>query len=157
MNPLPRIYTASRTKHAYRWRYLRSTGANIIATWIDEAGEGESPDLADLASRCVREAAECDAVILYVEPDDHIKGALIEVGAALAHGKPVYCVGTCPSISPTFERHPLWRTASSIEEAKNHIAKWIKAAPTGDISGIIGKWPGDETDEQIAAALTGGR
>ena len=32
------IYTASKTKHADKWRALRSAGYPIISTWIDEAG-----------------------------------------------------------------------------------------------------------------------
>jgi len=88
------IYIASKTRHARRWRYLRDkVGEPIISTWIDEAEEGESHDLDDLWRRCIAEASSCDVLIVYREPSDMLKGAWIEVGAALASGVPVYAIG----------------------------------------------------------------
>ncbi len=87
------IYTASKTKHAHLWRDLRGAGAPIISTWIDEAGEGESGDLHDLWDRCISESRSCKALIVYREPQDVLKGAWVEIGAALAVGNPVYAVG----------------------------------------------------------------
>jgi hypothetical protein len=87
------IYTASKTKHAHLWKDLRAAGAPIISTWIDEAGEGASADLHDLWDRCITESRCCKALIVYREPQDVLKGAWVEIGAALAAGKPVYAVG----------------------------------------------------------------
>lgn len=88
------IYIASKTKHAERWRFLRDkVGEPIISTWIDEAGPGESADLDDLWRRCISEASSCEVLIVYREPDEILKGAWVEVGAALASGIPVYAVG----------------------------------------------------------------
>ena len=112
-----RIYIASQTKHAEKWLELRKVGLNIVATWIDEAGAGASPDLTDLSSRCIFEATQADWLILYCETEDFLKGALLEAGAALGAGVPVICVGNCKSISPTFEHHPLWFRAETIDEA----------------------------------------
>lgn len=112
-----RLYVASKTTHAARWRELRARGVLVVASWIDEAGEGESADYADLATRCIEEAASADATLLYCEPGEVLKGALVEVGAALAAGKQVRCVGDCGSISRVFKKHPLWREYPSIEAA----------------------------------------
>lgn len=87
------IYIASKTRHAHLWRDLRAAGAPIISTWIDEAGEGESADLHDLWDRCISESKGCKTLIVYREPEDVLKGAWVEIGAALASGKPVYAVG----------------------------------------------------------------
>jgi len=87
------IYIASKTKHAALWRDLRAAGAPIISTWIDEAGEGESADLNDLWKRCITESTECDFLICYREPNDVLKGAWVEIGAALATGIPVLAIG----------------------------------------------------------------
>lgn len=87
------IYVASKTKHADRWRAWRSAGLPIISTWIDEAGPGESADLSDLWIRCIREASECELLVCYREADDVLKGAFIELGAALANGREVWAVG----------------------------------------------------------------
>lgn len=87
------IYIASKTKHAWRWRQLRDSGVPVISTWIDEAGEGESADLSDLWRRCIEESKSAKALILYKEPEDTLKGAWVELGAALASGTKVYAVG----------------------------------------------------------------
>ena len=88
------IYIASKTKHAERWRFLRDKiGEPIISTWIDEAGEGETTDHADLWRRCIAQAASADVLILYREPGEILKGGWIEMGAALAYDRPVYAIG----------------------------------------------------------------
>lgn len=112
-----RLYVASKTTHADMWRELRARGLPVVASWIDEAGEGQTADYSELAARCISEIIHCTAVILYSEPGEILKGALVEVGAALAAGKQVRCVGRCDSISRVFEKHPLWSRHSSVEAA----------------------------------------
>jgi hypothetical protein len=104
------IYIASKTKHAARWRDLRDNhGIRIISTWIDEAGPGESPNRPDLARRCIAEASRADKFVLYCEPGEVLKGALVEMGAALATGKYVFTVGECENwpAESAFIDHPL--------------------------------------------------
>lgn len=109
-----RIYVASRTRHAYRWREARAYGYPVCSTWIDEAGEGESPCLSDLWDRCVLEASTADALVVYRERGEVLKGAYVEVGAALSSGVPVYAVG-CSDV--TFINHPLVRQVPTLELA----------------------------------------
>lgn len=120
MIPTTKIFTASKCRHARLWRSYRSLGYNVISTWIDEAGEGESKSLVDLAIRCINEAGTADALILYCEEGEKLKGALLEAGAALARGVPVYYVG--PRLDSAFEHHPFWRRVSTVGEA------FVKAA-----------------------------
>lgn len=88
------IYIASKTKHAPVWRALRDNeGVPFNSTWIDEAGPGESASLSDLWTRCITEASTARILIIYREPDDVLKGAWVEMGAALSFGVPVYAVG----------------------------------------------------------------
>jgi len=88
------IYVASKVAHAELWRDLRHFEREpIISTWIDEAGAGESASLEDLWRRCVHEAANAGALIIYRRPDEVLKGAWVELGAALASGVPVFAVG----------------------------------------------------------------
>ena len=112
---MTRVYIASKCNHAHEWRRLRDRfGANIISTWIDEAGQGESKSIPDLASRCIREASSCDLLILYSQPGEILKGALWEAGAAISHGRSVIAVGSGASDSPVLLQHPLaarWHTA----------------------------------------------
>ncbi len=111
------FYAASKTVHAPLWRAMRAAGVNIIATWIDEAEEGQSGSYADLAARCLDEAARADATLLYCEEGELLKGALLEAGAALAAGKEVRCVGSCLSLSRVFCQHPRWRRFATFDEA----------------------------------------
>lgn len=89
------IYIASKVKHADRWKAIRAQGVNIISTWIDEAGSGETADFHDLWQRCINEAMHCDYLIIYREPDEVLKGAWVELGAALAsdHLPKVFAIG----------------------------------------------------------------
>lgn len=95
---MTRVYFASKTRHADKWldmiKYLNNVGIEVCSTWIHEAGEGQTRDFGDLWHRCIRESSECDFLILYYQEDDKpLKGALIEAGSALSHGRPVLFVG----------------------------------------------------------------
>lgn len=87
------IYVASRASLPERvemWKGFRAEGWNIISSWIDESGEGQSLSLPKLWDRIWCEIAICKKLILYVETLDFpLKGALIEVGMALGRDKPV--------------------------------------------------------------------
>jgi hypothetical protein len=89
-----RIYAASRASLPARpamWQQLRNEGFQIVSSWIDEAGPGQTADLGELWQRIYREIQSADGLVLYVEADDFpLKGALIEVGMALGLGKPVH-------------------------------------------------------------------
>ena len=93
----PVIYAASKTVHAPMWRALRGRGANIISTWIDEAGPGETDDFGELWNRIELEIRQCERLVLFVDANDFqpnpLKGALIEVGMALTRNKPVWILG----------------------------------------------------------------
>jgi hypothetical protein len=119
-NKDPRVYVASKVKHAPMWKHLR-IHMGIVSSWIDEAGEGQTADYFELSQRFLAEIKASDAVVLYCEPGDILKGALLECGAALAFGLPVYCVGVCPSISRVFIQHPLWHTCGSLSDARDAI------------------------------------
>lgn len=85
------IYVASKVKHAEMWRDLRSfEKMPIISTWIDEL---YPDDMDGLWQRCISEASNAQAFLILRRPDEVLKGAWIELGAALASGVPVYAVG----------------------------------------------------------------
>jgi hypothetical protein len=118
---------SSKVKHAAKWQALRAAGHNIISTWIDEAGEGDSPDLTALWDRNVRQAATCDLFILYYEfHDSPLKGCLIELGAAMSHNVPVALVpvGAFPSELTTAQYYRNLKTYASVEAA---IHYWKEA------------------------------
>jgi hypothetical protein len=110
----PSIYIASKSTHGARWRSLRAAGVPIISTWIDEAEPGATSDWPDLWSRCVGEAACADALVVYREEGETLKGAWVEVGAALAAGRKVYAVG-CDEFS--VRHHPNFHVAGTLDQA----------------------------------------
>lgn len=113
-----RVYIASKSEHGPNWRDYRDAlldaGVWVTSTWIDESGPGESADMTDLWVRCVREAASCDLLIAVHHIGETWKGAFVEIGAALAHGHPVYVLGNPPG---SWVEHPLVAFAKSIEHA----------------------------------------
>lgn len=109
-----RIYIASKAKHWRRWQEFRANGLPIISTWIDEGDTGATTDFPDLWQRCVSEAASATAVVLYCEPGEVLKGALVEIGAAMAMGVPVYAVG---QFDGTYHNHPLFHQVESLAYA----------------------------------------
>lgn len=112
------IYFASKTKWAPRWREYRAQGIPVISSWIDEAGVGETSDFADLWVRCISEASRADALIVYRESGEILKGAFIEVGAALANGRRVFAIG-CQDLS--FVNHPLVTQVYWVNDALKEI------------------------------------
>jgi Protein of unknown function (DUF1653) len=130
----PRVYIASKTCHAHDWRALRASLAGsvqIVCSWIDEAGPGESADLADLWRRCIGEAVNADALIVYGHhTGSKLRGALVEVGAALAAGRPVIQVGTCDSFDgASFVHHPLYHVADGWTHAWGMIYRLTGLTP----------------------------
>ena len=122
-------YIASRASVPERsaaWRRLRDEdGYKITSSWIDEAGVGQSSDLGELWERIVREVTRSERLVLYVEPDDFpLKGALVEVGMALAHRIPIRVVAPGVVLDPVscrplgnWMRHCLVRRVDSMEQA----------------------------------------
>jgi hypothetical protein len=122
-------YIASRASVPGRsaaWRRLRDVdGWKITCSWIDEAGPNETDDLGELWTRIASEIWGSERLVLYVEPDDlPLKGALIEVGMALAYKIPVRVVAPglmieIPSYRPlgSWVRHPLVTFADTMEKA----------------------------------------
>lgn len=88
-----RIYIASRAsvpERGARWRAFRDSGVEIVSSWIDESGEGQTDSMSELWMRISFEIASADRLVLYAEADDFpLKGALIETGMALGMAKPV--------------------------------------------------------------------
>lgn len=98
------VYVASRASipdRAIMWRRLRAEGWPIVSTWIDEDGPGQTDDMAELWVRIAAEVTGAAGLVIYIDPDDFpLKGALIEVGMALAARVPVVVVAPFINIEP---------------------------------------------------------
>jgi nucleoside 2-deoxyribosyltransferase len=121
----PKVYTASKLKHASMWRDLRSIWSSHVeftARW---------PDLEDKLSddECfarefwrhdIQDIARADCVLVYAEPGEHLRGALVEAGAGIALGKHVVLVGEHPDYG-TWQYHPMVTKVDSLGWARAAI------------------------------------
>lgn len=126
------LYVASRASlpaRAAMWRALREAGWPIVATWIDEAGEGETENFTELWARIESEIRSARGVIVYAEPGDFpLKGAYLEAGIALGAGLPVAVVMPGVDLEPrsarpmgSWIRHPRVTVCATLEEARGAI------------------------------------
>lgn len=118
------VYIASKIVHAPRWRELRVAGVPINSTWIDEVGAGETKSYSDLWRRCIAEASSADALIAYVEHGESLRGAFVEIGAALGNNVSVFIVGAPDDWS--FMHHYLVTASSSLELAILDVMHLVK-------------------------------
>lgn len=107
---MKRVYFASKLKHAPMWRKLCAENNHIIAhaRWLKHSTLG-TPDTPDNARRFWIEDEEdiltADIVVVYAEPSEHLRGALVEAGLAIANRKTLIVVGQHPDYG-TWQYHP---------------------------------------------------
>ena len=124
-----RIYPASKLKHGAMWRELNenSPGIFLHARWLKH-NRIHTPDTKDNAAKFWLEDAQdirnADAVFVYAEKDDHLRGALVEAGVAIATGVPVIVIGDHSDYG-TWQYHPLVVKALSIEKAIEYVMKTL--------------------------------
>lgn len=129
------IYVISQIRHAKMWRDLRWMYP-LTATWIDEAGEGETNDPVDLWGRIRTEIEAASAVVVYLHPGDlPFEGAVVEIGMAIAMGKPIHVAMHGVDVEPNSKRpvgtwlhHPL----VTRHEGKDGLESALSAAETSE-------------------------
>jgi hypothetical protein len=113
------IYIASKVKHAHKWKLLQKRGVLFNCAWLNITEEHLNSAAYEKLWDCIiADVKNCAALILYVEKDDVLKGALIEVGVALACGIPIYVIGEAPG---TWIHSARVVQCISIEDALNRI------------------------------------
>lgn len=110
----PRLYFASKLRHAQLWRDLRDgrlSFCDVRCQWIDtpeveELDRTASPlRYAEIWMKDIQEAKRADYTLLYAPPEDipHLKGGRVECGATLAMGGCVIIIGR---LEDTWTYHP---------------------------------------------------
>lgn len=105
-----RVYTASKLRHAAMWRELCAVTAHIQAhaRWLKHSTLG-TPDTPEHAAEFwlqdEQDVRDADAVLVYADGDDHLRGALVEAGIAIASGVPVIVIGKHADYG-TWQYHP---------------------------------------------------
>lgn len=103
------VYFAACLHHA-------AIGLKISADWPEFTWTsvwpqlvGRIPDRGELASEFwlqdIRAVNDSDVVLLYAEPGDPLRGALVEAGACLGNGQRVFAVGD-NALFGTWQFHP---------------------------------------------------
>ncbi|QQR69778.1 MAG: hypothetical protein IPI58_03770 [Alphaproteobacteria bacterium] len=69
-----------------------------------------------------REIHDSDGFILYCQPGEVLRGALVEAGMAMAFQKRIACVGSCDATlggptQATYTYSPLWVAFDSLKDA----------------------------------------
>lgn len=105
-----RVYPSSKVKHAQMWLDLHKTNphAYFHARWLKHADLSMDPTPENskfLWLECVEDIKAADVLLFYTEEGEHYKGALVEVGMALAFGVKVIIVGEHPDHG-TWKWHP---------------------------------------------------
>ena len=121
----PTIYSAGKTWHAGVFRQLRDLlGYNIIARWIDLDPESDfvKNEKGRLWSQCLEDATTADITIVYCgAAHEEQRGALVEIGHALAAGKYVYLLNSCKTFEANdgsdvaFTHHPRFVSIKTAE------------------------------------------
>jgi nucleoside 2-deoxyribosyltransferase len=123
-----KVYGASKLRHAPMWNDLREAWPEILwtARWPYQH-VGQVPDTPDFASlfwlHDHEDVEKADGVLVYAEPDDVLRGALVEAGMAIALGKWVLCVGDNPGFG-TWQWHPQVSRLPDLDAARALFELW---------------------------------
>lgn len=116
-----RVYTASKLHKAKEWLRLCEENDHFIfhARWLKHIRLG-TPDTAEHARsfwmQDEQDIRDADAVLVWGDEGDRLRGALVEAGIAIACGVPVIVIGEHPDYG-TWKHHPGVDFAPNIEAA----------------------------------------
>lgn len=94
-----KVFIASKVRHAEMLRGLRTTinsdGIHFNARWLETVNlpYNSTKPVSHWQQENLDDINSADAVFVYAERGEHLKGALFELGYAYAYGKPIYLVG----------------------------------------------------------------
>ena len=120
---MPRVYIASCVGHAELWRKVHETpDIHFVSRWpflepfVDPTALNSRKiwldDMADVRA--------CHALIVYAVEGVHLRGALVEAGAALALGRMVIVVGEHPDYG-FWQHHPNVTHVATFENALDAV------------------------------------
>lgn len=138
--PFLRVYFASKTSHAQKWRDLdlNSKVLKVTSRWLKQVildnGDiinksrdigRQGKDIRDFAARCWIEDQQdiqcADYLVLYAEAHEHLRGGLVEAGIAMEHGVPIIVIGQHPDYG-SWQWHPQVMRLVSLA----HLEEWAE-------------------------------
>jgi hypothetical protein len=127
-----KVYIASKLHYAEKLQKMRAVwselGIDLHARWHDHAvlehpGHDLSPEDFHIFWLVDEEDVKAsDAVIVYGEAQDKLRGALVEAGISIGAGILTILVGNCPDFG-TWQHHPVVARADSFDHAKEMILR----------------------------------
>lgn len=113
-----RVYTASKLKHAEMLRGLARDGFHFTARWpwLVNLPAWEAVPASQWQQDNFDDISRSEALLVYVEFGEHLKGGLVEVGVALAYKIPIWVVGEHTDYSK-WRHHPGVHRAGTIDAA----------------------------------------
>lgn len=117
---MARVYMASKMHHAEKWRALYShhPEIHVVNAWcfLEPFVDASDANARKFWQDDFDDIARCHAVIVYAEPGENLRGALVEAGIGLGLDKTIIVVGDHPDYG-TWQHHPSVHKSSSIEAA----------------------------------------
>lgn len=124
-----RVYTASKLGRAPLWKRLQGEWPKVFfhARWLRhiEIGTPDTPENA-ISFWCEdqEDVANADALVVFAGEGEHLRGALVEVGIAIANQVPVVVIGDHPDYG-TWQYHPGVARVADFNEAYAYLIKEI--------------------------------
>lgn len=129
--PSKAIYVSSKLKHRDRWL---ASGLPIVSTWIH--GEELPPsECSAMWDRYRDEVRASDAFVLYAEPDDHLKGCILEMGIAFSLGRPIVIVwaGTIEALAAKIGTIVYHRSVTVVPTTEQAVAMLMENGRATDV------------------------
>ena len=122
-----RLYTASKIERAPIWQRMRQEWGDKIeftSRWLDMCdleGTATEKDFRRFWLIDKADIARSDYLMLWGEGDEHLRGALVEAGMAIAYGTPVLTIGKHADYG-SWQFHPLVTNFHTPYHAFNFLA-----------------------------------
>jgi len=131
-----KLYIASKVTHQDHWKELRfewkKAGIDVCSSWIDTFSliRDDDPMVCDAAwAQNFHDVEACDVLMIVGEKNPevtgHLRGALVEAGAALALKKPVIAVYDCEDFG-TWKYYQRVHHVDSLVTARSLLESWMK-------------------------------
>lgn len=125
-----KVYFSAKLEHAAKLAALQVDGFHINSRWIDtaESGRQKLKPVSHWQQENFDDIEMAHFFILYVEPADHLKGSILEIGHAIRAGKKCWIAGNAVhqgdgEYSGMVEYHPP-EAANSILIPNKDIMPW---------------------------------
>lgn len=127
-----KVYTASKTRHAVMWKQIRDIHDDLTFTarWVNHTLEKrpETPQNAIIFwVEDEDDVRDADVVLVFADPTDVLRGALVEAGMGIALGKRIIVVGEHESYG-TWQYHPLVHRVRDLKGAFTLLNYWNRNA-----------------------------